>query len=251
VSQTLHNGLDVIEYLARTGSARLVEVAGELGVSRPTAFRLLAALQQRGYVEHVPAESSYRLGSQLHAVASSAEGSALLRLARPVLTELAELTGETVNLAVVRRDRLVYEDIREASHALRMAIAIGDRLPAHCSGLGKSILAAGDDALRDALLGEEPYSAMTPRTITRRGALERDLARVASRGWALDDQESVLGGIGIGAAIVAPDGRPVAALSVSGPSARLTRERIPEVAALVTARAARLSEAWRATVGIE
>lgn len=217
--------VDVLELLADSGQMSLAEVAASLGVSRPTAYRLLAGLQARGYVEHLPLEHGYRLGPAIRALAARSAGSLVTRLAERALADLRASTGETVNLALVRRGRIVYAAILDGVYALRLSGTVGQEVPPHATALGKSMLAATAPEQRDLLLGSAPYRAFTPNTLTEREALERELQATRARGYAIDREEMDVGAVCIAAPIVAGDGRPIAALSVSAVAARFPEER--------------------------
>jgi DNA-binding IclR family transcriptional regulator len=247
-AQTLNNGLDLLELLAQRGEARLAEAATALGVSRPTAFRLLAALQARGYVEHLARERTYRLGPQVQTLAAGSDCSGLIRRAAPAMSALRDAHGETVNLAVLRRDRILYEEIFEGSFALRMSARVGDELPPHATALGKVILSLCEPGQRHAVLGEAPYPGYTKRTITDREALDRELLRTSARGWGSDYEETEVGAACVAAAIVSRDGRPLGGLSVAGLAARISRRDLQGLGREVAAHCASISAelGWQA-----
>lgn len=220
---TLDRALVLLELLADRGDLGASEIAALLGISKPTAFRLLAALRSRGFVEHSRGSRRYRLGPAFRALAARSEAPAVITLAAPVMGELRASTGETVNLATVQRGRIAYAAVLDSQHPLRMSASVGEELHPHATALGKAVLAELPSDLRAGFLGSEPFTALTERTITSRRDLESDLAVARERGYAVDDEESALGAICIGAAILGGDGRPVAALSVSGPLARLPK----------------------------
>jgi IclR family acetate operon transcriptional repressor len=218
----LGRAIAVMELLADKGELSLAGVARELRTSRPTAYRLLTALQDGGYIEHQRARRTYRLGSALHALAARATASTLIHLAEPALADLLSAFGETVNLAIVRRNRLVYITILDGRRALRMSATVGQDVPAHATGLGKAILAMLSEPRRDAILGPEPYIAYTERTITNRQTLARALAVAREQGYAVDDGEAEVGAACVAAAIIGGDGLPVGAISVSGLAVRFS-----------------------------
>ncbi|MEO7556388.1 MAG: IclR family transcriptional regulator [Acidimicrobiales bacterium] len=232
----LERGLDAMELLAEHGEAKLVDVVDHLAVSRATAFRVLATLQRRGYVDHVRAAHVYRLGPQMRALASQSGSSSLIRLGGMALADLRNITGETVNMVVLRRGTIAYVAILDGAHALRMAAKVGDEVPAHSTAVGKAILAALPDDERAALAGPEPYHRCTKRTIGRRKDLEADLKRTRERGFAIDDEESEIGAACVAAAVVGADGRPLGAVSVSGLAARMPARTWPELGKMVRAR---------------
>jgi IclR family acetate operon transcriptional repressor len=219
----LERGIDALELLADRGELRLAEVARELDTSRATAFRVLATLQARGYVEHVRAARVYRLGPALQALASSSTVAIVPRLAAPAMAALRVSTGETINLGVVRRGRIVYVAILDGVHALRVNSEVGEEVPPHATAIGKVILSALPEEQRGAFLGSEPYRAFTDRTVTTRAGLDEELRVTAACGYGIDDQETGVGAVCIAAPIIGPDGYPVAAISVSAIAARLPR----------------------------
>lgn len=220
---SLDRGLTVLEIIARRGEARLSDLARELGTSRTTMFRVLETLRARGFAEHVAASHSYRLGPAAQSLAAHATRSTLARLAEPVMAGLRNATGETVNLVGVQGRRLVYEVVLEGDYSLRSLPSLGQTIAAHCSALGKSVLARSAAGQREILLGPEPYHQLTEHTITARAALDAELEVTLQRGYAVDEEESETGLTCVAAAISAAGDRPVAAISVSGLSDRMHR----------------------------
>jgi DNA-binding IclR family transcriptional regulator len=220
---TLDHGLTVLEYLAQHGPSSQADIRDHLGVSRATAFRVIAALQGRGYAEHVPGSHQYRLGPSLLDMAKNAELSSVVELAAPAMAELRRVTGETVNLAVLRQGRITYVAIFEGSYALRMQAKVGDDVPPHATAIGKAVLAALPEGERAALLGPEPYTRFTGNTLIRASQIDGELARVAVQGYATDNEEVELGASCIAAAILGSHGKPVGGISVSSVSARMPK----------------------------
>jgi IclR family acetate operon transcriptional repressor len=245
----LLRGLDVLELLGKRSEAKLAEVVSELGVSRATAFRVLATLQSRGYVHHARSEQVYRLGPALQELASTSDTSSVVRLAAPAMAALRSETGETVNLAAVQRWRIVYVSILDGVHALRINSEVGEEVPPHATAIGKAILAALPPDQRSVFLGKEPYVRYTDRTIATRTDLEHDLSRCVKRGYATDDQEAGVGSVCVGAPIIGSDGYPVGAISVSAIAARLPRKAFPALGRSIRSAADRISADLAANVG--
>jgi DNA-binding IclR family transcriptional regulator len=199
----------------------LAEVAAVLEVSRPTAFRLLVALETRGYVEHARREHVYRLGQAIHVLAARAAPESLLRLAEPALSDLRARSGETANLALVNRTTIVYAAILDGIHTLRMSVKVGETVPAHATALGKAILSQLPPASVGAFVGQEPYRQYTANTILDRARLDSELTLVRDRGYAVDDEECDTGASCVAGIIVGHDGFPVGGISVSGLAARM------------------------------
>jgi DNA-binding IclR family transcriptional regulator len=231
---SLSRGIDLLEVLAERDSVKLADLPELLETSRATAFRALKTLQSRGYVEHVPAESAYRLGPAALLLAARSRTSAFVRAAAPAMREIGERTGETVNLALFRGGTLSYVEIVEGRHPLRMSGDIGQRVPLHCTALGKAILAAlPDEEHQLQLVGEGPYEAFTPKTRTTWEQLRRDLQETARRGFALDIEETDEGAACVGAAILGQNDYPVGGISASGWAPRMTKRERTEVGKLL------------------
>jgi IclR family acetate operon transcriptional repressor len=249
VSAALLRGLDVLELLGRRSEVKLSEVVSELGISRATAFRVLATLQSRGYVHHARSEQVYRLGPALQEVVATSGTSSVVRVAAPAMAALRAETGETVNLATVQRWRIAYVSILYGVHALRVNSEVGDVVPPHATAIGKAILAEIPRDQRIVFLGEEPYVRYTERTITSRTQLEQALSRSLRKGFATEYQEIAVGSVCIGAPVVGSDGYPVAAISVSAVTTRLPRRNFPELGRSVRRAADRISAELAAHAG--
>jgi len=211
-----------IELLATTpGGLKVTEVARGLGVHKATASRLLATLAAHGLAERDPLSGRYGLGTRFVSLAGSAVGHLpLIAHAHPELERLTLATSETTNLAVLDRYDVVYIHQVAPTNAIVMASWIGRRTPAHASSSGKVLLAFGDRAHVDRLLAR-PLVALTPRTITDPARFRAVLADVRRVGWALSIGELEDGLVTIAAPVLVK-GRPVAAVSLSGPTSRIT-----------------------------
>jgi DNA-binding IclR family transcriptional regulator len=226
---TLDRGLAVLEHIARRGDARLAELAREFGSSRTTMFRVLETLRARGFVEHLPASHTYRLGPVARVLAASAVQSVLAQLAEAPMVQLRNQTGETINLIRVQGARLFYEAVYEGQYSLRSLPTVGQPASVHCSALGKSVLADSADPMRDLLLGPEPYLLLTETTITTRADMEKELQATRERGYAVDNEENETGLTCVAAAIRGPDGRPAGAISISGLTDRMHKLDLAEL----------------------
>jgi IclR family acetate operon transcriptional repressor len=162
-----------------------------------------------------------------------------LGLARPLLQHLVAATGESVNLGVRRGPDVLVLQWVESPHPLRFDQPPGSHVPIHTSAMGKALLAfSGEPA--EVVRQLPKLVAYTPRTISRRRALVEELARIRERGWAMNDEERNLGVRAIGAPVLGSDGIARAAISLQGPTVRLTPDRVEELVARVLDTAARL-----------
>lgn len=230
------NVLDVLR--ARPRGASLVEIASATGLPRSSAFRYLATLEARGYVERDANGSAYRLGTAL--ADARPRLSSLAAAAKPHLEELRDRLQDTVNLGVLDGTRVTYLEILESPMAVRFAARPGDRNPIHCTALGKALAAQLDDAEIRRILAAEGMARVTPRTITEPVQLLREIAEVRRRGFAVESGENEEGG-GCVAVVISGFDVP-AAVSVSAPDARLSPERVQEVVAALRDVAARVAD---------
>ena len=230
--QSVHRALDVLEALAAAGgSASLGDLAAACGLPAPTLHRLAGTLADRGYLRRLP-DRRYSLGSRL--VPLGADAHALLgERALPVLRGLAELTGESANLAVLTQGCAEYVAQAPGRHTMRTFTEVGNRVALHCTGVGKALLAAVPPAQASRLIGAAPLAALTAGTITGPAALHAEIALTRSRGYALDEGEMETG---VRCVAVGLPGTAPMAISVSGPAARMTDDLIAAaVSALRTA----------------
>jgi DNA-binding IclR family transcriptional regulator len=224
--------LRAVRLLKALGSAGpepgVSDLARKVGLHKATAYRLLSALESEGMVERGRGGEAYRLGPELLALGSRALGAeGLRRAARPELLALARGTRETVTLEVPAGGQVLILDEVAGSHVVGSRPSIGTRWPMHATSTGKALLAHLPDEQRDALLPPR-LAAVTPRTITDRKALRRELERVRARGYAVSAEELEPGFVAVGAAVQSGLGV-VAAISVGGPKDRLPARKVAEI----------------------
>jgi len=187
----------------------------------PTVHRLVVTLERAGFLRREPGSRLLRPGLELVALAGPVLASlGLPGTARAVVDALATQTGETANLATLLGAEVLYLHGRSGARLLSVQTPLGLRLPAHCTSLGKCLLAhIGNEAAR-AVLGAEPYARLTRHTRTTWRGLRADLARTRRGGLAVSEEEYEVGLVSLAvAAGTLPDGRPLA-LNVSLPAAR-------------------------------
>lgn len=232
--------LDILEALAGSDvPLGASDVARRAGATKSATYRLLATLEQRGYVVKDPVTAQYRLGTRLAYLGQRSLSTLDLRqVARPLLEDLHQRYHETVNLGVPDGDggQIVYIDMLESDQGLRMAAHLGGRDAMHCTALGKAILANLPPARREPVLAG-PLARRTPATITEPAALRVELEGVRARGLAEDRGENEVGARCVAAPIFDHTGAVVAALSVSAPASRLDDARAAEIATAVRAAA--------------
>lgn len=239
--QALVRALALLNRIAEAadGGASLTELAQQVGLAPSTAHRLLTTLEQERYVRFDHDGRLWSIGAQTFVVGCAFTKSRnLAGIARPYMRRLMEQSGETVNLAVEEQGEMVYLAQVECRQMMRAFARPGSRVPLHCSAVGKAVLSAGTDRSLSKLLLRHGMPRLTAKTITVPALLRADLERARVLGYAIDDEEHAVGLRCIAAPIFDDSGEVVAALSVSGPMARIVDERIAPLSALVL-RAAR------------
>lgn len=228
--QSVDRALTVLEILAKRGVAGVTEIAGELGVHKSTASRLVAVLEGRGFVEQLSDRGKYRLGFGIARLAGALTVHRdLAHAGRPASEALAADLGETVNVAILDGGRVINVSEVRGAGAVAVQTWVGQATPSHATSSGKALLAHLPRLDVEALLGPD-LERYTEHTITDPALLARELDVVRQRGWACTVQEYELGLNALAAPVRDHDGAVVAALSVAGPSFRLTREDFPRVA---------------------
>lgn len=221
----LERGLDILETLADTRAATLGEVTVRTRMPKTTAFRLLATLQARGFVERTPA-GMYQPGLRLIQLAHVTHAAAdLRRVAEPYLSRLHDLSQDTVNLVVWHDRTALYLEVLASPRPLRFVEAPGSAAPLHATALGKAIAAHLPEVELIAIVKETGLPRFTPRTITTMARLLQELRKVRDRGYAIDRQEQDVGAMCIAAPIFDAHGV-VGAASIAAPVARMTGRRL-------------------------
>jgi DNA-binding IclR family transcriptional regulator len=198
----------------------------ELKIGKSTVHRLLATLREFDLVWFDAGSSTYALGSRILRWSDLLmRQNLLIRHGAPVLRDLVQASHETANLAVLQGTDVVFMDRFESSQKLRMTEAVGSRCPAHCTALGKSLLATmSEDEFRAIYGDSEPLKPMTPNSITSKERLWEHLKKVRQDGVAYDFEENVVGGVCLGTVVRNHTGKSVAAISISLPTQRLRGE---------------------------
>lgn len=227
----LHKTLDVLEALAGTEELSVSELSAASGVNKAAAYRILNTLERRGYVVRGTDDvRHYSLGPALRALARDTQSPGdLLMAARPELQALWEEFGETVNLGVLSGERVLYLDILESDQGLRTTVLVGSHDDIHSTALGKAMLSVMPVSNARDLLTRTERVAKTPHTRTSLPDLMAALDEARQSGYALDDEENEQGARCVAAAVVDRRGRPLGAMSVSGPTWRMPDEMVTKI----------------------
>lgn len=232
----LEKALDVLDAVGSSPDGLgQSELANQLSLPRTTVYRLLATLVARGLIRRDPLRKVYCLGFRCFELARQSHAQPdLVAAAQMELRVLRDLTGETSYLAALDGREVISLERCDGAHNLRSAAAMGERKPVYCTSQGKAILSSMLDTEREEIVREITLKPLTQHTIVDRRRLHAELRITRSRGYAIDDEEIVLGVRCVGAPVVDSAGQVRGAISVAGPAYRLTRERLellgPEVA---------------------
>jgi IclR family acetate operon transcriptional repressor len=232
--RAVERALDILLCFTRqTPELSMTQIADQVGIHKSTVHRLLATLEDKRFVHRDPESGMYRLGVRLLQMAYlTLEQNDLRRVARPFLQRLGEQYQENIHLAVMDDMDVVFIDIIESPQRVKLAAAVGQRLPAFATASGKSMLAYMPDTFVRRILDRElpRFTLHTPRTPE---AVLSDLKSVREQGFALSVQEYEDEINAIAAPIFDSDNQPVGSLAVAGPAYRLTRERMIEISPIV------------------
>ncbi|NYE00518.1 DNA-binding IclR family transcriptional regulator [Kineosphaera limosa] len=239
--QSVNRAVSILQVLARHGSARVTDIAAELDVHKSTVSRLLGTLEARGLVEQSAARGSYVLGDGITLIAAgAARRHDLALVSRPACAELAEAVGETVTVTIPDDEAVLSIGQVTGSAAISTINWLGRRSPLHATSSGKLFLAYSPELAQEVLAGELP--AYTAHTLTDPAALRAELERIRARDFAVTNEEQEVGLCAISAPIRDLEGDVVAAITVSGPSFRVTPEAVEVILPTLQAAAARISE---------
>jgi IclR family KDG regulon transcriptional repressor len=245
--QTVSNAVRLLETFYEGDQLGVSELSRRLGLHKNNVFRLLATLEESGYIEQCQSSEEYRLGAGCLELGSAyRRGHDLIRCARPVLEELSQNLGETAHLAVLRGFEVVHLDGVQPSQLIVTTSRTGLRLPVHCTALGKVLLASSEPAVREefsnTLEAGRQLDGRTPSTITDHMKFLEHLQSVAVQGYGVDLEECEPGLRCAAAPVWDACTGAWAAISVSGPAFRLSDDRLHgEVVGQITEAAGRLS----------
>jgi IclR family KDG regulon transcriptional repressor len=243
--------MNILESLSRERSVGVTELAnkvtgptGNARMHKSTVYRFLNSLKELGYVTQDPDTEQYSMTLKLFEIGIAVrERLELWREAQPVIKRIAQDTGETVHLATLDEERLVYLGKIESSKTLRVSMMsrVGQSAPAYCTGLGKTLLSYISAQRVTKILKKEKMVPFTRKTITNRTALDRELEAIRRRGYGIDDEEHEAGVRCVAAPVRDNQANVIAAVSISVPSVRLDYKDIPRLGRIVAQAADEIS----------
>ncbi len=205
----------------------ITELSRRLRLHKNNIFRILATLESRGYVEQNSTTDNYRLGLRtLELGQIYIRHTGLLRVARPVMEELNRRINENIYIGILKDKYAFYLDVVESTHTVRVLSRVGCRIPTYCSAIGKAQLAFEPPETIANVLSKKELKAFTPKTLTDRDRIIEHLALVKELGYSIDDEEWDEGVRCVGAPILDYTRKVVGALSISGPSVRVSMDKV-------------------------
>ena len=227
--KTLARGLKILDILADSeDSVGITELADQLGIDKGSASRMMQTLAKYGFADKDMDTRRYRLGPKVVTLSRSLLSRMPLReAAKPFLRRLVDETGECAHLGVLSRGKVLYADQHESPAALRVTTDVGSTAPLHCTALGKALLAFSDHPIPKEL------DTYTSRTIVTLEMLRYNLEQTRQQGYAIDDEEFVFGVRCIAVPVYDFRDKVIGSVGISGPAARLTLEKIPDLAKIV------------------
>jgi IclR family acetate operon transcriptional repressor len=238
VNQSLEKALTLLKSLSDHDGLSLSELANKTGLPLSTTHRLLGTLAAHELTAMDETSQKWSIGIEAMRIGAAFQRrNTLISAGRAAMTQLMETTGETVNLAILDRFEVVFVSQVECREPIRAFFALGQRRASHASGIGKALLAEMPAERIKSFLSRASLTRFTAATITDPYALCTELDLIRQRGWSIDDEEANAGMRCIASPVFNPFGEAHAGISLSGPSARLTLDRLNDLGAKVRATA--------------
>ena len=226
--EALSRGLEILTlFSALCPTLSLMQIVEKLKINKSTAYRVLSTLESSQYLELDPSTRLYRPGLKVLQLGFTAiNGIELRQLARPHLERLSRMVGETVSLAVLNDFQTIYIDRIRNQMIVGVILEVGSSIPAHCTSLGKVLLADLPDEEINILLGKNLLTGFTIKTVVTADELRSELILARKMGYALDDEELADGLRAVSAPIRDNNRRAIAAVNVTGTTNRISFERL-------------------------
>lgn len=227
--QTVGKALDILEaFVDAESSLGVTELSHKLKINKSTIYRILQALLKKGYITQDRKTNKYFLGYKILKIGCAILSHIQLReMARVNLEELAKETSQTVRLAILDSEEVVYVDHVEGKDPIRLHLQIGSRGPLHCTAAGKSILAFLNENELENILNHYNFKALTPKTITSIEKLKSQLKMIKKHGYSFCDEEYMKGVRAVGAPILDMNTEVIGSIVIVAPSFRMKLKEVP------------------------
>ena len=225
--QSLDRGIKILDILERKKSAGVIEIAKEIKIDKSSAFRLLDTLKANNLVEQDPVSGKYRIsGGILRFGNSFLKRTNVLRIARPYLEQLSNITNESAHLCVFSNDRVIVIDQVMSAEIIQVTAKIGKEEVIYCTSVGKVILAYQTEKIREKILEATEFVKFTDNTVKDRQELNTRLNEIRNQGYAVDYEEMTLGVRCAAAPVKNHAGEVNYCIGISGLAARMTDENL-------------------------
>ncbi|MED9904928.1 MAG: IclR family transcriptional regulator [Lachnospiraceae bacterium] len=242
--KTVRKALEILELmLDYQKEIGITEMAAMIGINKSTVCKIMLVLQEYGYVVKNPLTSKYHLGNKFITFSTKVMSEMKIRdVAKPYIDKLAEITGETINLAIISGTKTMYiEVVNSGENVVQISNQIGKLENMHCTSVGKALLAFSPKEFVDEVLATEGLPPVNENTITSAEVFLAELEEVRRRGYAIDERESLPDVMCVGAPILDYSGMAIASISISGYVGRLNEEKWNEFCRIIVNTAKKIS----------
>lgn len=232
VVQSVERALTILELLANYNDGlRIIEISKKVNLHKSTVHRLIGTLIHKGYVTQDVESNKYKVTLKLFELGNKKlEDMHILNVSKIYIEKLMKTLNEVVHLVIRDENEIVYIDKVEADNTIRMASNIGRRSPLYCTSVGKAMLAYMTNEEVRNIWNNSKIEKRTSNTITDFDILKRELEIIREKGYSVDDEENEIGVRCIGAPVFNRFGKVEGGISISGPSIRITKDKVEEVA---------------------
>jgi DNA-binding IclR family transcriptional regulator len=231
--KSIEKALDLLELLSdKEKEMRITEITKELHMGISTVYRILTTLKCRNYIVQNRQTSKYMLGAKLFTLGYKVQNTKkLIEVAMPFLQRLSTYTNETINFAILEDREVIYLYKIESKEMLRAGLELGTKIPAHCTSIGKVLLAFLPEQEFMMLYSNnnEKLPTFTPNTISSVEELKKCLKKIKKQGYAIDEEEFKIGVNCLGVPIINNEGKAIASISISGPRSRFNLFKMEKV----------------------
>jgi len=231
VVQSVDRALTILELLSEYNDGLgITEISGKIELHKSTVHRLLATLIYKGFVEQDSETNKYKVSLKLFEIGTKrVEGTDIMNVSKPFTTSLMDSLNEVVHLVIRDKNDIVYIDKVEANNTIRMASTIGKRSPLYCTSVGKAMLAFMSEVEVDEVWTSSNIQSLTDNTIVDYVKFKEELKKIKEYGYSVDDEENELGVRCVGAPVFNRSGEIEGAISISGPTTRVTKDKVEEI----------------------
>lgn len=235
--------LNFLEYLGEKGEVSVSECSSHFNINKSTAHRFLASMKYVGFVDQNPENQKYKLSLKVFEIGNKViENLNFREVAKPIMHELGDKTGETINLGIIDNYDVVYIEKVLSKNALRLDSPIGGRDPVHSTALGKAIIAFKSLEYIEEYIKIKGLTEFTKNTITNVEKFYTELKSIREKGYAIDAEETMIGLQCVSAPIFNIENKVVASISISSPKQRLDKDILTSYIELVKEAARRISK---------